>query len=98
MILFFPIQAYFDGDNRNDGDALIRTFAPDAVVKDEGRSHAGRQAIHAWWQNAKTKYQHAVEPLDVTGKGDLLRVRARVTGQFPGSPAMLTFAFLEIGA
>ena len=58
MNLPSPIQAYFDADKSNDGEALIRAFAPDAVVKDEGRSHAGRQAIAAWWRETKAKYQH----------------------------------------
>ena len=57
--------------------------------------------------NGKAKYQHVIEPLETAEQGDVTTVRARVTGQFPGSPAMLTFAFrlkgdqitrLEIGA
>jgi hypothetical protein len=107
MNLPSPIQAYFDADSSNDGAALIRAFAPDAVVKDEGRSHAGRRAIEAWWREAKAKYQHVTVPLEVAEKGDVTQVRARVSGHFPGSPVTLTFAFrleseqitgLEIGA
>jgi ketosteroid isomerase-like protein len=107
MNLPFPIQTYFDADRRSDGDALIHAFAPDAVVKDEGQSHAGYQAINAWWRSVKIRYQHLIEPLEAVGQGDLTEVHARVTGQFLGSPAILTFAFrlkgdrithLEIGA
>jgi hypothetical protein len=47
MNLPSPIQTYFDADESNDGEALVRVFAPDAVVNDEGRSHAGLQAIEA---------------------------------------------------
>jgi ketosteroid isomerase-like protein len=101
------IQAYFDADRGNDGAALIRAFAPDAVVDDEGQSHAGHHAIEAWWRKVKAKYQHVTVPLDVVEKDDVTRVRARVSGRFPGSPVTLTFAFrlhreqitgLEIGA
>jgi ketosteroid isomerase-like protein len=107
MNLPFPIQTYFDADRGGDGVALIHTFSPNAVVRDEGRSHAGHQAIDAWWRDVKTRYRHVIEPLEVAESGDFARVRARVTGQFPGSPTMLTFAFrlegeqiksLEIGA
>jgi ketosteroid isomerase-like protein len=107
MSLPFPIQTYFDADSRSDGDALIHAFAPDAVVTDEGQSHAGRPVIDAWWRGVKTRYRHVIEPLEAAGQGDLTKVRALVTGQFPGSPAILTFAFrlkgdrithLEIGA
>ncbi|MBM1169685.1 nuclear transport factor 2 family protein [Microvirga arabica] len=107
MNLPSPIKIYLDADRRSDGNALIHAFAPDAIVRDEGRSHAGHHAIGVWWRDVKTKYRHEIEPLDVAGSGDFAKVRARVTGQFPGSPAMLTFAFrlegnritgLEIGA
>jgi hypothetical protein len=107
MNLPSAIQAYFDADRSNDGAALIRAFAPDAVVRDEGQSHAGHQAIEAWWREAKAKYQHVIVPLEWVEKDDVTQVRARVIGQFPGSPVTLTFAFrldheqitgLEIGA
>jgi hypothetical protein len=102
-----PIQTYFHADTQCDGEALIRTFAPDAVVKDEGKAHAGRQAIDAWWREVKSRYRHAIEPLAAGNTEDVISVRAKVTGQFPGSPAVLTFTFrlegseitrLEIGA
>jgi ketosteroid isomerase-like protein len=102
-----PIQAYFDADKGGKSDALVQTFASDAVVQDEGRSYAGTQAIEAWWREVKAKYQHTVEPLESGERGDVTNVRARVTGCFPGSPAVLTFTFqinndwigrLEIGA
>lgn len=107
MALPSPIQAYFEADIARDSGALVRAFAPDAVVKDEGRTHVGRAAIDAWWRAAKAKYEHAAEPLEFDAQDDVTRVRAKVTGRFPGSPAMLTFAFrlagdriaaLEIGA
>ena len=107
MNLPSPIQAYFDADERNDGETLIHVFASDAVVNDEGRSYAGRQAIEAWWRAVKAKYHHVIEPLEKAEGDDVTKVRAKVTGDFPGSPATLTFAFrlkggritqLEIGA
>jgi ketosteroid isomerase-like protein len=107
MNLASPIQAYFDADERRDGEALVQAFAPDAVVKDEGHSYAGHQAIRAWWRETKDRYQAVIEPLQVGGEDDVTTVRARVTGQFPGSPAMIRFMFrldghrishLDIGA
>jgi ketosteroid isomerase-like protein len=93
MNLPLPVQTFFDADARDDGDALAGAFAPDAVVTDEGQSHAGRKAIEMWWRESKATTQHRNAPLDVAEKGGTTEVRARVTGQFPGSPAMLTFAF-----
>ena len=107
MNLPLPIETYFYADRRRDSEALLQAFTPDALVRDEGQSHGGCQAIEAWWRAAKTKYQHTAEPIDCTEENGEHRVRARVTGDFPGSPAVLTFAFrlrgnriahLEIGA
>lgn len=93
MTLPSPVLAYIDADKRNDGEALIDAFAPDAAVKDEGRTHVGRKAISAWWRAAKTKYQHVIEPLESVEDGETTRVLMTVSGQFPGSPARMVFAF-----
>ena len=93
MNLPSPIRAHFDADKSNDGEALVQAFAPDAVVGDEGHSHAGRHAIGAWWRDVKTKYQHVIEPLEISETDGVAKVCAKVTGQFPGSPVLRTFAF-----
>lgn len=93
MTLPSPILAYIDADRRCDGAALIAAFAPDAVVRDEGRSHAGREAIDAWWHAAKATYRHVIEPLDLSETDGVAEVLARVSGRFPGSPATMVFAF-----
>lgn len=87
------VRTYFDADKTSEIDALIEAFADDAVVKDEGRLHEGRDAIRAWWRAAKNKYHHVAEPIDATVTYSALKVRAKVTGDFPGSPATLMFRF-----
>jgi hypothetical protein len=62
-------------------------------VHDEGATHHGTEAILRWWLAAKTRYQHRAEPLDLSEADGTAIVRARVSGNFPGSPAVLTFAF-----
>lgn len=91
----FPatVQTYFDAEKRGDADALARAFAADAVVKDEGTAHTGRDEIRAWWLAAKEKYHHIVEPLDMTEQDSTVTVRAKVSGRFPNSPAILQFVF-----
>ncbi|WP_181703839.1 nuclear transport factor 2 family protein [Chthonobacter albigriseus] len=93
-----PVKAYFDADSGADPETLVVQFAADAVVEDEGRRHRGRKAIRAWWLEAKAKYRHVAEPIDMERDGNRALVRARVSGDFPNSPAMLGFAFtLENG-
>ncbi len=106
MKLPAPVQTYFDADEAAGDAAPISAFAPDAVVKDEGKTHVGHDAIETWWC-AKAQYQHTAEPREILEERGFTIVRATVTGRFPGSPVFLTFAFqledgrmaaLEIGA
>ncbi len=96
MKLPAPIQAYFDADKGTADVAPISTFASDAVVGDEGRTHVGHAAIEAWWHASKAQYRYTAEPCEIRDEQDRTVVRAKVTGQFPGSPAVLTFAFLLV--
>ena len=89
MTLHTSIRAYFDAH----GATPLHAFAPDAVVEDDGHRHVGHASIDTWWRDAEARYQAVTEPLEVDVNGDLHQVRARVTGQFRGSPITLTFAF-----
>jgi hypothetical protein len=88
-----PIRVFFDAETSAGAAAPVSAFAPDAIVKDEGRTYVGHDDIEAWWNAAKVKYRHRAEPLEILKLLDLAVIRAEVTGQFPGSPAVLTFAF-----
>lgn len=87
------VDAYYEADNKFNADALMKLFSATAVVEDEGVRHEGPEAIRAWWSNAKEKYHHRAEPIEITCIPDKVAVRAKVTGQFPNSPAMLEFLF-----
>lgn len=87
-----PIAAYFCAD-REGPAAVARCFTPDAVVTDEGRSHAGRDAIGRWHAAAKRAFPYTVEPLAIACADGVHRVTARVRGTFPGSPVVLHHAF-----
>jgi hypothetical protein len=87
-----PIAAYFDADKR-DAEAVARCFTKQAVVKDEGQTHTGVAAIKAWKSAASAKYTYTTEPLAVDEKDGGYVVTSRLTGNFPGSPVNLRFAF-----
>ncbi|NNC19838.1 nuclear transport factor 2 family protein [Corallococcus exiguus] len=89
MTMHPSIRAYFDADSATP----LHAFAPDAVVEDEGHRHVGHAAIDEWWRDSQVKYQAVAQPIEVNAKDDACEVRAKVTGQFPGSPITLTFAF-----
>ncbi|TKA95286.1 nuclear transport factor 2 family protein [Cereibacter changlensis] len=88
-----PIRTYFTAKAPQDGETFAAAFAADAIVHDEARKHRGPEEIRAWWLAAKAKYRHSAEPLELAEVGGKTVVRARVSGDFPGSPAVLTFRF-----
>ncbi len=92
-----PVQTYFTARAPQDGDAFAAAFATDAIIHDEGHAHRGPQAIRDWWLAAKAKYRHHAEPIDLALAGSKTVVRATVTGDFTGSPAVLTFTFGLVG-
>lgn len=107
MDLHPAIETYFAADGRRARDVLTGAFALDATVADEGRTHVGREDIGDWWSETKARYQTVLQPIEASQVAGATVVRARVTGDFPGSPAILTFVFrlqddqikaLEIGA
>jgi len=92
-----PIAAYFQAD-AHAGEAITHCFTEEAVVKDEGRIHSGHAAIKAWKLDASTKYSYTSEPIGLEERDGGYVVTSRLTGNFPGSPVDLRFAFrLERG-
>ncbi|MBC7285830.1 nuclear transport factor 2 family protein [Hoeflea sp.] len=86
------ISAYFAAD-RTDGDAVALCFAENAVVIDENRTHAGRDAISRWREEAAQKFSYEVDPFAVSEESKQIVVTAHLTGNFPGSPVDLRYRF-----
>lgn len=91
-----PIAAYIAAEHKP--EALARCFTPQAVMKDDGHTYTGIDAIKAFMAEASAKYAATTVPFALTREGDLQIIRAKVTGNFPGSPINLSFRFhLERG-
>ena len=88
-----PVAAYLAAEKAKDADGIASCFAADGRVRDEGREHRGRDAIRAWKREADEKYRYVVEPLGASQDGPAVTLRARVAGEFPGSPVELDFRF-----
>src|SRR5438034_10780565 len=95
MKLNLPIilQRYFEAQNAHDIEAMVACFAPDAAVCDEGRDIIGTAAVRAWKKETSAKYRIAAEPLECRIDAGYTLVVVKVTGNFPGSPANLTYRF-----
>jgi hypothetical protein len=91
------VAAYFSAD-RLDSEAVARCFAREAVVTDENHTHAGIDAIKRWRDEVASKYVFTSRPLSQSREEGAIVVTSRLTGNFPGSPVDLRYAFrLERG-
>jgi hypothetical protein len=88
-----PIAAYFDAD-RQDGQAVARCFTKDGVVLDEGKTHSGLAAIEAWKNDSTSRYTYTARPHTLQTQGSSYIVTSQVSGNFPGSPVDLRYAFV----
>ena len=95
MTLTLPktLDRYIAAQNAHDVDGMVACFAPDARVRDEGRDYSGHDEIREWKRETIAKYGISIEPLSQKEDGETATVVARVTGNFPGSPANLTYNF-----
>lgn len=88
-----PVAIYFAAENQGHTEIVAQCFAPNAVVRDEGKTIEGLAAIKQWEAETRKKYEHTVEPLGFAQKDGKAVVTNRVTGNFPGSPIELEFVF-----
>lgn len=91
-----PIAAYFAAEHSP--DALAHCFTAHAVMKDFGHTYTGINAIKVFMAEASLKYSATTVPLTIEREDGSQLVRARVSGNFPGSPTVLSYRFrLERG-
>lgn len=88
------IAAYFEADRSTDAQAVAQCFAEGAVVKDEGHTYTGLDAIRQWKEDASKKYTYTVEPFAVADDDGRTAVTSHVAGDFPGSPIDLRYFFV----
>ncbi|RWL44675.1 MULTISPECIES: nuclear transport factor 2 family protein [unclassified Mesorhizobium] len=88
-----PLADYFVASNRHDIGAMLAPFTLDAIVKDEGETHRGTEAIRLWMQSTTDKYHAKVEVKEASVTANAWRIAGIVSGDFPGSPITLHYNF-----
>jgi ketosteroid isomerase-like protein len=88
-----PVAAYIAAEEAKDPHALSRCFTEDGTVHDEGQEYRGRDSIRQWKQEVDAKYRYVLQTVEAQTHGDKVTVRARLTGEFPGSPVELDHIF-----
>lgn len=77
--------------NNFDSLAYANCFSETAVVFDEGKTYTGKTAIKNWIEKANQEYKAVMKPLQYSQAEQTLQ--AEVSGNFAGSPIILTFQF-----
>ncbi len=88
------VTTFFAISNGGDLRELDQCFAEGGVVHDERHTHEGLESIRKWLTHSQQQYHYTTQPVAATYDDPELRVRARVSGSFPGSPIELEYAFL----
>lgn len=87
------IAGYLASANAHDAEACASFFTEDAIVHDEGQERRGLTAIREWKEEVSRKYRPVISATDVTKAAEEIIVKAKVAGDFQGSPIDLHFAF-----
>jgi uncharacterized protein (TIGR02246 family) len=92
------ITRYFAAQTSRDWDALVKLFAEDAEVVDEGQTRRGKKEIRAWRENVASAYEYttSVTGVEAIGEGKYLG-RVHLEGNFPGGTVDLNYQFTVDG-
>jgi len=92
------ISEYLAASDRGDAEAIVRCFAEDAVVVDEGQEWRGTASIRGWRATVATAYQYTVQVTGAKALGEVDGVKrhdvhTHLEGNFPGGEVDLTNRF-----
>ena len=92
------ISDYLAASDRGDAEAIVRCFAEDGVVVDEGQEWRGTVAIRRWRATVATAFEYTVQVTGATALGEVdgagrHDVYIRLEGNFPGGQVDLTDRF-----
>jgi hypothetical protein len=90
------IERYVQIVNSDSPEVVLECFVAGATVYDEGQTYEGIAAIKKWMAATKKKYGHSITPLELAERGGQSVLKARLTGNFPGSPITVNFSFVLI--
>jgi len=85
-------EEYFGAAVDPDRERYFSLFRDDVVVHDDGRSHHGLTAVRRWRAGIPSVRYNL---RGVTGTATACTAVAEVSGDFPGSPVTLRFAFVR---
>jgi hypothetical protein len=88
-----PIAAYVEANAELDVIGMLKPFAADAVVYDNGRRHQGHTELRTWLEEAVVAAGAIFTPDTVRHENGQVVVEGPAHGDFKGSPIRFTFCF-----
>ena len=98
-----PVADYLKAKVDDHVEAVLKNFADDAIVHDEGKDHVGISAVRDWAAERSLRSEHRSEistryrlertVIETRRIGAAAVVLVRVAGNFPGSPVDLHHHF-----
>ena len=92
------ISEYLAASDRDDAEAIVRCFAEDGAVMDQGQEWRGMAPIRQWRTTVATAYQYTVQVTGAKALGEADGIERhdvyiRLEGNFPGGQVDLTDRF-----
>ena len=88
-----PIADFIEANANLDVEGMLRPFAADTIVLDNGGRHEGHAALRGLFEDAVIPVKAIFTPDTVRDEGDQLVVEGPAHGDFPGSPIRFTYRF-----
>ncbi|MET0589758.1 MAG: nuclear transport factor 2 family protein, partial [Naasia sp.] len=88
-----PIADYVAANAQLDVDGMLRPFAADAVVLDNGARYEGHAALRTLLEEAVVPVKAIFPPDTVRHEHGQVVVEGPAHGDFPGSPIRFTYRF-----
>ncbi|MBP7704502.1 MAG: nuclear transport factor 2 family protein [Caulobacter sp.] len=88
-----PIADFVAANARLDVDGMLKPFAADTVVLDNGRRHEGHAELRALFEEAVVPVKAIFTPDTVRHEKGRVVVEGPAHGDFPGSPIRFTYRF-----
>lgn len=88
-----PIADYVEANAQLDVDGMLKPFAADAVVLDNGGRHEGHVELRTLFEEAVIPVKAIFTPDAVRHENGQVVVEGPGHGDFPGSPIRFTYRF-----
>ena len=89
-----PIAAYVQANAQLDVDGMLKPFAADAVLSDNGRRHEGHAELRTLFQDEVIAVKAIFTPDTVRHEDGQVVVEGPAYGDFKGSPLRFTYRFM----